>query len=138
MNALNNSIKRLLVRCAYVGRHTIRGRTSKRMLLGFANAINCPAVTINRTRAPDFTFRENLKTNMDWLAWVELSGLGAVTRVPRALMGHRVHAQSATSHCIESGSRRAEDRLVLEMMWPRSIAAVIMRLYERAYTGYMP
>lgn len=136
--ARNNAIKRILVDAAYLGRTTASDGWTRRMLLGLGNAINCPAVTINCEVAADFRFREDLKTNMDWLAWVELSARGPVSRVPKRLMAHRVHGQSETAHAISGGVREREDRMVLEALWPRPVAAAIMRLYRKGYQGYMP
>lgn len=136
--ARNNAVKRLLAGTAYLGRKSVHDGLSRRMLLGLGNAINCPTVTINRRLAPDFGFREDLKTNMDWLAWVQLSGIGGIARVPRRMMAHRVHADSETARCISGGAREREDRMVLESLWPRPLAALIMRLYRKSYQGYMP
>lgn len=135
--ANNNVIKRVLVGAAYLGRKSIHNGLSRRVLLGLGNAINCPTVAINRSRVPGFRFREDLKTNMDWVAWVELSKVGAIVRVPQRMMAHRVHADSETARCISGGEREREDRMVLESLWPRPVAAAIMRLYRKSYQGYM-
>lgn len=132
----NNRIKRWMVGLAFLGRQHIRGRIAKRMLLGFGNPIVCPAVTVNFRVCPNFCFRQDLRTNMDWLAWVELAQSGGVTHIGRALMRHRVHDDSETARCLDDGARLAEDQMVFGRMWPPIMARVLSRLYSRSYTGY--
>lgn len=134
---LNLRIKRLLVAAAFSGRSAASGPVSRRLLLGFGNSIVCPSVTLNLGAAPGFRFREDLRTNMDWLAWLDLSERGAIVHVPRHLMDHRVHGSSETARCLDDGSRRHEDALVLGRLWPAPVAALIGRLYSRSYRGYL-
>lgn len=136
-DGLNLRVKRLLVGAAFVGRGAIRGPVARRLLLGLGNAVVCPAVTLNMRLSPHFRFREDLRTNMDWLAWLELAEIGPVAYVPRRLMDHRVHPESETARCLDDGTRRAEDALVLERLWPRPIAGLIGRLYSRSYQEYL-
>jgi hypothetical protein len=132
----NNRIKRWMVFAAFAGRKSITDSLSQRILLGFGNPIVCPAVSLNRDVVPDFRFRENLRTNMDWFAWVELTAFGAVTRIDSALIKHRVHNDSETSRCLDDGARQAEDLMVFERLWPKKVAHFLSRLYSRSYAGY--
>lgn len=132
----NNRVKRLMVRAAFFGREHIHRRMAKRVLLGFGNPIVCPAVTINLHANPGFRFRKDLRTNMDWLAWVELAQTGGVTHIGHALMRHRVHDDSETARCLDDGARLAEDSLVFGKMWPPIMARLLSRLYSRSYSGY--
>lgn len=132
----NTTIKRLMVGMAFAGRTTIQGAVSRRLLFGLGNPVICPAVTINRTNTADFRFREDLRTNMDWLAWIELAERGAVTRVAKVLMQHRAHEQSETARCLADGARQQEDRMIFERMWPRPVSDILSRLYQRSYAGY--
>lgn len=132
----NNLIKRWMVAVAFAGRTSISDALSRRALLGFGNPVVCPAVTLNRAVAPHFRFREDLRTNMDWLAWVELTEAAAVTRIIGTLMEHRVHEDSETFRCLDDGARSAEDRMVFERLWPSKVAGLISRLYSRSYSGY--
>jgi glycosyltransferase involved in cell wall biosynthesis len=136
VRATNNRIKRLMVAAAFLGRKNISDSLSKRVLLGFGNPIVCPAVTLNLQARPGFRFREDLRTNMDWVAWLELADGASVTHIPEVLMHHRVHAESETARCLDDGARDVEDRMAFEMMWPRPVAAALMRLYRRSYQGY--
>jgi len=133
----NTIVKRLMVGTAFVGRTTIRSVAARKLLLGFGNPIICPAVTINLTRAGAFRFREDLRTNMDWVAWLDLAERGAITRVPEVLMQHRAHDQSETAKCLSNGARSEEDRMIFERMWPRPLASMLAHLYQRAYAGYL-
>lgn len=135
-SATNNRIKKLMVAAAFMGRRRIRDPVSKRILLGFGNPVVCPAVTLNMRARPGFRYREDLRTNMDWVAWLELADGASVTHIPKVLMHHRVHAESETARCLDDGAREAEDRMAFEMMWPRPVAAALLRLYRRSYQGY--
>lgn len=135
---LNQRIKRALVTAAFLGRDRIHGASSRRLLLGLGNAINCPAVTLNKRLHPLFKFREDLRTNMDWMAWVELSGNSGILRIPHALVEHRVHPDSETARCLDDGARRLEDKMVFDTLWPRPISGLLQRLYATSYQGYMP
>ena len=74
---------------------------------------------------------------MDWRGWLELTRKGAVVRIPRRLVDHRVHEGSETSRCLWDGSRRSEDRMVLRELWPVPIADLIEWGYSHSYRGYL-
>ncbi|WP_157981390.1 glycosyltransferase family 2 protein [Cognatilysobacter tabacisoli] len=133
----NSALKRLMVAAAYGGGETIRSAIARRALLGFGNPIVCPTVTINRRVAADFRFREELRTNMDWLAWLDLSGMGPVTRIRRPLVSHRVHTDSETARCLDDGARWAEDQMVFRQLWPTPFANLLARVYSYSYGGYL-
>jgi glycosyltransferase involved in cell wall biosynthesis len=132
----NTAVKRLINHVAFAGRDTIRGPVSLRLLLGLGNPIICPAVTIQLPRSNGFRFREDLRTNMDWLAWIELARRGGITHVSGALMRHRAHDQSETARCLSDGARSEEDRMIFDRMWPRPLASILAHLYRRSYAGY--
>ena len=134
----NLAVKDALITAAFLGRSRINDGISRRILLGLANPVTCPAVTINRKRNPGFAFRQDLRTNMDWLAWIQLASTGPVVRIPHLLMHHRVHGESETSRCLEDGARAQEDRMVFESQWPRWLANLLFWQYRRSYTGYIP
>lgn len=133
----NNGVKRLLVTAAFSGGEMMRSSFARRLLLGFGNPIVCPTVTINRRVTEGFRFRENLRTNMDWLAWLDLSTMGPVTRIKRRLVSHRVHTDSETARCIGDGARRSEDLLVFRLLWPSPVATILARVYSYSYRGYL-
>ena len=136
--SVNNWVKDMLSTAAFLGRKQISGSISRRILLGLGNAVNCPAVTINMKRFPGFRFREDMKTNLDWLAWIELSGKAAVCRVPGRLMMRRVHSESETAKCLDDGARAEEDSIVFSTLWPKPVASFLSEVYSLSYKGYMP
>ena len=126
-------IKRALLELGFLGGRRASSRFLKTNTLRFGCAIPCPAVTVNAARGP-FRFREDLKLNLDWAAWLELARQpGAFVYVREVLMEHRVHAESETSAGIADGVRAAEDLALLRMLWPDAIAAAICATYGIAY-----
>jgi hypothetical protein len=127
-------VKRGLIEAAYLGRGRITGRRAKRRLLRFGNPVACPTVALHRARLADFGFRADMKTNMDWMAWLDLADREGGFSFERApLVSHRIHAESETSATIGSGSRSDEDLQVFERLWPRPLARGLSRLYALSY-----
>lgn len=133
---LNQWVKSTLVGAASFGNNHIAGGIRKRLLLGFGNPILCAAVTLNRRIAPEFRFRQDLRTNMDWLAWLGLARRHPLLRIREDLLLRRVHDASETQHCIQDGSRAREDQLVFEQLWPKPVAKALMGLYRFSYPAY--
>lgn len=127
------AIKRLLEEQAFLGREVLEHRGAKRRLLAFGCAIACPTVTLRRDRSLGL-FREDLKVDLDWDAWLRLAdGPGAFARVRQLCMFHRIHAGSETSDGVRAGVRAREDRAVFERLWPAPIARMLARLYAVSY-----
>jgi len=114
---------------------TIRSRFLRKLVFLFGNPVSCPGVVLNKQTLPtDFAFNENMKTNLDWLAWIELSQTsGCFHRVPLRLVQHRSHADSATSDTLRNEARQKEDQLVFEKLWGKPIARVILFFYRATY-----
>lgn len=126
-------IKHALLELGFLGGERAGSRFFKTNVLRFGCAIPCPAVTLDTT-GRDFRFREDLKLNLDWAAWLALARRpGAFAYVRQVLMEHRVHADSETTAGIAGGQRAAEDRTLLRMLWPRPIADAIAATYGIAY-----
>lgn len=137
MATRNQLVKRLLVGAAFTGKTNIHGGLRRRILFGFGNPIVCPTVTINRSNDQAFKFREDLRTNMDWLAWIDLSANSGIIRIPQTLLYRRVHDSSETASCISNGARNTEDIMVFQSLWPRNIAKAIAFVYRLSYPGYL-
>ena len=126
-------IKRVLMELGYLGRRRIVTPSAKRRLLRFGCPIPCPSVSlrVDRTR---LRFREDLKVNLDWEAWLRLAAApGAFAYDRRVLMHHRIHQGSETSAGVRGGVRAAEDRLIFESLWPAPAARLLSRMYALSY-----
>lgn len=132
------AIKRLLAEQAFLGRDALVRRGGKRRLLAFGCAIPCPTVTLRRDVA-DGLFREDLKVDLDWDAWLRLAdATGAFVRVRRLCMLHRIHAGSETSDGVRAGVRAREDAMMFRRLWPAPIARMLSRLYALSYEAGEP
>ena len=126
-------IKRLLLEVGFLGRPTVSRTGAKLRLLRFGCPIPCPAVTM-KVSAAAVNFREDLKVNLDWDAWMRLAVKGgAFGYVRDLLMLHRIHAGSETSDAIRQGVRAAEDLTMFQSLWPEPIARLLARAYSLSY-----
>jgi glycosyltransferase involved in cell wall biosynthesis len=131
---LNIRLKRYLCNRAFGHRPAIRDRDAKRRLLAWGNPICCPSVILNLAALPDFRFVEDLRSNLDWEAWLRLAELpGAFVYVREPLVTRRIHQQSETSALIADRRRLQEDRAMFERFWPAPIATLIMIVYRASY-----
>lgn len=126
-------IKRLLLELGFLGREQVAGRDAKRRLLRFGCAIPCPAVSLRLTPIVP-RFREDMKLNLDWEAWLRLADTaGSFAYVRRNLMLHRIHTASETSEGIRVGIRAQEDLMMFRSLWPEPIARLLARAYAMSY-----
>ena len=108
-----------------------KSRFVRRRILSLGNAICCPSVTFVKDHMPDPLFRNNMKSNIDWQAWEEISRLhGGFIYISRPLMKHRLHEQSTTSELLEVNGRKKEDLYMFRKFWPLWIAEIIDRFYQ--------
>lgn len=130
-------IKKVLLELGFLGGNYASSRLMKTNVLRFGCAIPCPSVTL---RAGDhaFAFREDMRIDLDWDAWLRLARLpGSFALVRDVCMLHRVHPDSETSVGIADGARLREDLEVLGQMWPAPIARLIASTYGLAYRSNM-
>ncbi|MEZ0469285.1 glycosyltransferase family 2 protein [Luteimonas salinilitoris] len=126
-------IKRILLELGFLGRERAETVKAKRRTLWFGSPIPCPSVTLSVSRAAA-RFREDLKVNLDWEAWLRLaSEEGAFAYDREILMLHRIHASSQTSAAIHDGVRSREDLMMFESIWPPPIARILARAYTFSY-----
>lgn len=105
----------------------------RRRILSMGNPICCPAVTFRRKAIPYPLFTCDMKSNIDWYAWEQLSKKdGGFVYIPQTLMMHRVHAEATTTKVIGAHAREAEDLEMLRHFWPEPIAEWIYRFYNKA------
>lgn len=125
-------IKRLLLAPMYI-KKSLKSKFGKRSTLRFGNAICCPAVTFVIKNCPKDIFKSDLKCNIDWYAWEKLSKKkGAFTFVPKPLMGHRISEDSTTTSIINQGIRTKEDYEIFCRFWPKPIAKLLTKFYQRS------
>ena len=128
-------IKRLLLELGFLGRRVVASRDTKRRLLRFGCPIPCPSVTLRLDRTA-LRFREDLRVNLDWEAWLRLATApGAFAYSRERLLLHRIHAGSETSAGIRGGVRAREDLMMFELLWPKPIARLLARGYALSYAS---
>lgn len=126
-------VKKLLLELGFAGRHSVTSCGAKRRLLRFGCPLPCPAVTLGPA-ATGLAFREDLKVNLDWDAWLRLAGQpGRFCYVRKPLMLHRIHLGSETTTGIRTGIRAAEDMQMFTRIWPPGIARLLAGLYSLSY-----
>jgi glycosyltransferase involved in cell wall biosynthesis len=131
---INLKIKRALRRHAFGTRECISEARDKVRLLSLGNPICCPSVMFNRGTLGDFQFPNGYKTNLDWMAWLELARrTGGFVYVPECLVSKGVHAESETTASIANRAREREDRAIFEALWPWPVAAALAALYKFGY-----
>ena len=105
----------------------------RRRVLSMGSAICCPSVTLVKENLKLPVFAEGMKSNLDWEAWEKISKeKGEFVYCNKALMQHRIHAQSTTSQIIGDNSRIKEDYVMFCKFWPKWIANVILFFYKKA------
>lgn len=109
-----------------------KSRFVRRRILSVGSAICCPSVTLvmKKIRLP--LFLNNMKSNIDWQAWEELSRVqGSFVYVAKPLMKHRIHEESTTSELLAQSARREEDIFMYRKFWPKRIAEFIEFFYSK-------
>lgn len=102
----------------------------RRRVLSLGNPICCPSVTYVRSRIPQKLFAGDMRSNIDWQAWEQLSRRkGSFVYLPEVLMLHRIHSGSTTSELVSDHARRQEDLYMFRKFWPGKIPEWIWRFY---------
>ena len=84
-------------------------------------------MALNRRLLP-IPIREGWRSNLDWIAWLELSSQAGMFGYVRKPLVHRtLHSDGATR--LGLAHRTREDGLVLDMLWPRPISTLIGAMY---------
>jgi hypothetical protein len=131
---INLWIKGALRRRAFGTRECIFDTRDKERLLSLGNPICCPSVMLDRSALSDFRFPGGFRTNLDWMAWLELARLpGGFVYVREKLVSKGVHAGSETTATIANRARQREDRVIFDALWPKPIAATLATLYRIGY-----
>lgn len=126
-------IKRMLLELGFFNGAFARTPAARTRLLRFGCPIPCPSVTL-RTDIARGLFREDLKVNLDWDAWLRLAtDAGSFAYDRDVLMLHRIHGGSETSEGVRAGVRAREDRMMFERLWPKPVARLLARAYALSY-----
>lgn len=105
----------------------------RRIILSLGSPICCPSVTINKKLNGENIFRSDMKCNLDWDTWFELSKKsGQFVYINKDLMFHRIHEESETSNSIENNVRQSEDYRMFRKFWPKPIAKLIAKAYAKS------
>jgi glycosyltransferase involved in cell wall biosynthesis len=130
----NLRIKRALCQRAFGRRECITNTRDKQRLLSLGNPICCPSVMFDRSALPDFRFPGGFRTNLDWMAWLELARRpGGFVYVREKLVSKGIHAESETTATIANRERQREDRAIFDALWPRPVAAALAAVYRLGY-----
>jgi hypothetical protein len=88
----------------------------------------------DRSALPDFHFPGGFRTNLDWMAWLQLARRpGVFVYVREKLLSKGIHAESATTATIANRARQREDRALFDEFWPRPVAAALAAIYRFGY-----
>lgn len=123
-------VKRLLLTPLKV-RRLWKSRWVRRRILSLGSAICCPSVTMVKENLDAPIFKNNMKSNIDWQAWEEISRKpGEFAYVAHPVMKHRIHEESTTSELLEVNGRKQEDLYMFRKFWPGWIARGIDWFYR--------
>lgn len=110
-----------------------KNRFIRRRELSLGNVICCPSVTMVKENLQLPIFKNNMKSNIDWQAWEEISRMkGEFAYVPKPAMKHRIHGESTTSELLEVNGRKAEDLYMFRKFWPEWMARVMEIFYQKS------
>lgn len=109
----------------------------RKAILSLGTPICCPSVTINKKILGNKIFSSELKTDLDWQAWLKIADQqGSFKYINKELVFHRVHADSETNRQICSNTRLKEDIVILSSIWPKAISNFIQLLYKNYFKAY--
>lgn len=105
----------------------------RRRVLSLGDPIACPAVTFNLDELEQPIFVNHFRSCEDWEAWERISKMkGEFVYVPKPLMSHRIHEDSATTAIIQDNARVEENYIMYRKFWPKGIAKLINHFYTKS------
>lgn len=133
-SSLNSFVKRTLL-LPFLFSRQLKNKYAKKSVLLFGDPISCPAVTFNlKTIGNNFAFSAEYSCTLDWYAWLMLSKKdGSFLYIDKKLLQHRIHPDSETTNQLSRGIRQKEEFQIFELMWGKSIAKIISRVYSAGY-----
>lgn len=129
-----NSIVKTVLLYPFIFSKTIKKTWLKKSILLFGDPICCPTVTINQQALKGFSFAEEYTCVLDWHAWYQMTKQpGAFIYINKKLVKHRIHTESETTVQLANGKRQQEELQMFEMMWGKTLAKWIGKLYAFGY-----
>lgn len=108
-------------------------RFIRRRVLSMGDPICCPAVTFCMDNLEQPIFQNGFRSCEDWEAWEKLSRLnGDFLYIPKPLMCHRIHEESATTAILGDNARVEENYIMYCKFWPKTIAKWINHFYTKS------
>lgn len=132
--SLNALVKSALL-FPFIFTKSLSSKFFKKTILLFGDPICCPAVTINLAAIKgDFSFSIAYTCALDWFAWLELAKQnGSFLYINKKLLKHRIHLDSETTNQISNGKRQQEEKHIFELMWGKTMAKLITKVYALGY-----
>jgi glycosyltransferase involved in cell wall biosynthesis len=108
-------------------------RFIRRRVLSLGDPVCCPAVTFCLDNLAQPVFKNGFRSCEDWEAWEKISRQkGDFLYIPKPLMCHRIHEDSATTAVIQDHARIEENYKMYCKFWPAWIAKAINYFYTKS------
>lgn len=112
-------------------------RYLKLSALALGNSICCPTCTYSKPLIGDKLFDSDFTFALDWDNLCTLAARrGRFILSEKPLLAYRVHSQAATYASIHNQKREEEENAMFRKIWPAPVAALLMRIYKKAYGEY--
>ena len=112
-------------------------RWIKRLPLMLGNSICCPATTYHKKLLGEPLVLSDFSFALDWDMLTQLAERkGRFICTERPLLFYRVHDGAETKKSMEDNRRAGEERAMFLKFWPRPVADLLMRGYQKAYDEY--
>lgn len=108
-------------------------RFVRRRILSVGDPVCCPAVTFCMDELEQPIFTHGFLSCEDWEAWERISRMkGDFLYIPKPLMCHRIHEESATTAVLKDDARVKENYIMYRKFWPAPIAKMINHFYTKS------
>ena len=105
--------------------------------LSLGNSINCPSVTYNKKLLGENVFTSELKFALDWDTFLKIARMKGISiYIPKRLIDYRIHDGATTKEFIVNNTRKQEDIIMFNKIWPKFITKIIMKVYVKSYDTY--
>lgn len=105
--------------------------------LSLGNSINCPSVTYNKKLLGENVFTSELKFALDWDTFLKIARMKGISiYIPKKLVDYRIHDGATTKEFIVNNTRKQEDIIMFNKIWPKFMTKIIMKVYVKSYDTY--